>query len=240
MRTYRSNAGPFVEKPFFKPGEIDSICSEELMKVGLFPDRAEPIRVERFIEKRFEISPIYEPTPPGVLGFTRFSAKGVSSITLSSKLIEDKSKAAQRRVNSTLAHEAGHALLHAYLFILAAASDVVDLFGGQIENDVPRILCRDEVGIASGGASQRRYDGRWWELQANQAIGGLLLPQALVRCCLAPLLRDVGSFGERTIDRDDRENAVRMLVDAFDVNPVVARIRIDQMFPSEADGQLKL
>lgn len=238
MKTYRSNAGPFAEKPFFKPGVIDNICADELEKVGLYPEKPEPIRIERFIEKRFSVSPSYEVTPAGVLGFTRFGTKGVASITVSSALIDDKSPAAQRRVNSTLAHEAGHGLLHSHLFALAAATDVINLFEGQLEANVPRILCRDELGSTSAQAPARRYDGRWWELQANQAIGGLLLPRTLVRDCVVPLLREGGQFGEKFLDSERREGAARMVAEAFQVNPIVARIRLDQMFPVADGGQL--
>ena len=34
MKTYRSNFGPFTEKPFFKPDEIESICADELHFLG--------------------------------------------------------------------------------------------------------------------------------------------------------------------------------------------------------------
>ena len=41
------------------------------------------------------------------------------------------------------------------------------------------------------------------------------------------------------LDEDRRTDAVRKVADIFDVNPVVARIRINEMFPPET-GQLLL
>lgn len=236
MRTYRSRSGPFTEMPFFKPGVIDRICADELQKVSLYPGKPEPVRIERFIEKRFSVSPTYESTPAGVLGFTRFGSRGVESIVISASLIEDQSAVSQRRANSTLAHEAGHGLLHAHLFALAAADDVTPLFGGELETGVPRILCRDQD--AASDANRRRYDGRWWETQANQAIGGLLLPRALVKECVASLSQANGAFGEVTLATSTREQACRLVAETFDVNPIAARIRLDQIFPASLEGQL--
>lgn len=57
MRTFRSKKGPFTEAPYFEKSEIEAICLDELMKVGLLPKQAEPIRIDRFIEKRFQVTP---------------------------------------------------------------------------------------------------------------------------------------------------------------------------------------
>ena len=71
-----------------------------------------PIRVDRFIEKRYRIVPQYEDILDGILGFTRFGAKGPEEVVVSRSLSEEGSRVAERRMNSTLAHEAGHMLLH--------------------------------------------------------------------------------------------------------------------------------
>ncbi len=88
MRTYRSKTGPFAEQPFYKPSEIESICTDELQKVNLCPSDPTPIRIDRFIEKRFGIQPSYEDLPHGLLGFTLFGEKGVERIVVN-KLLDD-------------------------------------------------------------------------------------------------------------------------------------------------------
>ena len=173
MKTYRSQRGPFQERPYFEQDEIEALCQEELRKVSLLPSGPGPIRIERFIEKRFGVTPLYEELPPGVLGFTRFTTKGVEAIVISRSLADEENKASARRINSTLAHEAGHGLLHTYLF--AVGSQPERLFGDEYDSKVPKILCRDET---ANNAQKPRYDGRWWEFQANQTIGALLLPKA--------------------------------------------------------------
>jgi hypothetical protein len=138
MRTYRSQSGPFAEQPFYTLSDIESICVDELTKVDLFPTSPSPIRIDRFIEKRFLIQPTYTPLPPGLLGFTRFGNKGVAEIVITQSLDDEGTKPAERRVRTTLAHEGGHGLLHAHLFAFGTRPD--SLFAGGLAPDVPKIL----------------------------------------------------------------------------------------------------
>jgi len=239
MKTFRSSSGPFSEQPYFTPGEFEQICSDELQKADLYPDKPEPIRIERFIEKRFNVSPRYEDMPDGVLGFTRFCSSGVESIIVSRFLSEDQTPVSRRRMNTTLAHEAGHGLLHAHLFALAESKDVVPLFSEEHDVEAQRILCRDAIIPGENqGSAAKRYSGRWWEFQANKAMGALLLPRDLVIKCLDPMLVARGSFGERWIPQGQRSGAVKKLVDTFDVNPVVGRLRMEEIFPQIDEQQL--
>jgi hypothetical protein len=233
MKTFRSKSGPFSERPHFEPSEIDRICADELQKVGLYPDSPEAIRVDRFVEKRFGLVPQYDELPEGVLGFTKFTKNGVDAIVISAALDAEKGKVAARRVRTTLAHEAGHGLLHAYLFALDEKP--VHLFDADSHSD-HQILCRDVQGEER---KSRTYDGRWWEFQANRAIGGLLCPRFLVREALKPFLVQSGSLGAVTLDEKRRDEAVRTLADIFDVNPIVAKIRVNELYVA-GTGQLRL
>jgi len=234
MKSYKQKTGPFSERPYFELNDIEITCSQELRSLGLFPTDPSPIRIERFIEKRFKISPVYEDLPEGVLGYSRFGPKGVEAIVVSRALGEDESRAAERRVTTTLAHETGHGLLHAHLFILGAPKR--GLFGGEVTE--PKILCRNESTL--GAATGKKYDGRWWEFQANQAIGALLLPRQLVERAVELLLVSDGGFGlGRSLPTGDREKAAALVAEVFDVNPAVARIRLQELYPVDR-GQLTL
>lgn len=234
MKTFRTKSGPFSERPHFEPHEIDQICGSELRKVGLYPKAPEPIRVDRFVEKRFKVTPEYEQLPEGVLGYTKFGKSGVEAIVISAELDSDTGSVAQRRLRATLAHEAGHGLLHAHLFVMGGGA--LTLFDADSRGD-HQILCRD-VHDASRPSS---YDGRWWEYQANKAIGALLLPRALLSTALKPYVAPSGLLGMETLDESRREDAARALADIFDVNPAVARIRINDVYPLAAAGsQLNL
>lgn len=233
MKTFRSKAGPFSERPHFEPSEIDRICDDELRKEGLYPNSPEAIRIDRFVEKRFGVVPQYEDLPEGVLGYTKFTKKGVEAIVIAAALDSEKGKVAERRVRTTLAHEAGHGLLHAYLFALD--EKLLHLFDADSHSD-HKILCRDVQGEER---KSRAYDGRWWEFQANRAMGGLLCPRTLVQEALKPFLVPSGSLGAVTLDEKRRDGAVRRLADILDLNPIVAKIRINELYPAET-GQLRL
>ncbi len=233
MRNIRSTSGPFVERPHFQLREIEEICASELRATGLYPSVPEAIRIDRFVEKRFGITPRYEPLPSGVLGFTRFGPKGVQEIVIASALDEDTGKVTERRLRTTLAHEGGHGLLHAHLFCLGEKPN--SLFG---DNDkTPRILCRD---VQEGPGTKAGYNGRWWEFQANRAIGGLLMPRPLVEEALDEFCAEAGKLGGRVLPAEKRERAIQALSATFDVNPAVARIRLEEVFPQKNAGQLLL
>ena len=241
MRVMRAQSGPFAERPYYEDSEIETIATDELRRVDLHPATPESIRVERFIEKRFDIVPRYEDLPADVLGFTTFGLKGVETVVVSRSLSEEGSRVADRRMRSTLAHEAGHMLLHGHLFALQRRSGSRPLFQDGLDESRQTILCRTGAdGIPSAGTSTPGYDGRWWEFQANKIIGALLLPRGLVNVALGARLASQGRLGVKTIDAARREEAARHLADVFDVNPVVARIRIDGAFPPLAGGQLPL
>jgi hypothetical protein len=231
MRPFR--AGPSSKQPYFTPTQIDQICCDELRKQGLFPSVPEAIRIDRFIEKRSRVSPQYEDLPAGVLGFTRFGKNDVRAVVISTALDAEGGKVAERRVRTTFAHEAGHGLLHAHLFALDEIP--LHLFDKDSHSG-DQILCRDVQGDES---KSNRYDGRWWEFQANRAMGALLCPRILVREAMRPFLVPSGLLGVEVLDENRGVESIRALADIFDVNPVVARICITELYPPET-GQMRL
>jgi hypothetical protein len=231
MKPFRS--GPAYRAPYFTPSQIDNMCCDELRGVGLLPTSPEPIRIDRFIEKRFNVSPQYEDLPSGVLGFTRFGKNGVKAVVISASLDAEGGKVAGRRIRSTIAHEGGHGLLHAHLFAL---DDIpLHLFDNDSHSG-DRILCRDVHGDEK---KAHRYDGRWWEVQANRSMSSLLCPRPLVLEAMKPFLVPAGLLGMEMLAESRREEAVRALAELFDVNPAVTRIRIAEMYPTQT-GQLPL
>ena len=229
MKIIPSKSGQFRERPYFKKGEIDRICADELRKAGLYPKDPSPIRIDRFLEKRF-VAPTYANLPDGVLGFTKFGTRGVVEIVIAQSLDEENSVVADRRVRSTMAHEAGHGLVHTAFITMSNGG--CDLFANSPNKD--SVLCRDGHRHGSG------YSGEWWEYQANEAIGGLLLPRDLVAKALQPYLVEVSSLLGNTLNPARREEVVAAMAELFNVNPAVARIRIEGMYPLDTGGQLSL
>jgi Zn-dependent peptidase ImmA (M78 family) len=137
-----------------------------------------------------------------------------------------------------MAHEVGHCLLHSHLFAMSAGTQ--SLFGPDSDVVGSKVLCRDEVGGRST-VNHGRYDGRWWEFQANQVMGAILLPKRLVLQCLDPYLCVQGKLGMKVFNSSRREEAVRQLAEVFDVNPAVVRLRLNGLYPLNREAnQLSL
>ena len=218
MRKVPTPSGPFAFQLYFEDlGEIDDICLEALKRQSLLPSKPAPIRIERFVEKEFKTALRYEDLGPDNLGCAIFNSSGaVEAIVVSRSLEEQNTIPARRRVRSTVAHEAGHGLLHGSLFIYDNSPDL-----GESQ---PRILCRTEDILVE---TQRSYRGRWWEFQANQAIGSLLLPRPVVNAFMDQSGIKLDASGSRILTPSQRESLTKKAAVTFDVNPIVVRIRLD-------------
>ncbi len=223
MRKYPAVSGPFEKALYFEQEEIEDVCETALMSVGLYPDNPSPIRIERFLEKKFGLSPEYADLPEGVLGLTKFGPRGPEKVILSVSLSETEDRISDRRIATTIAHEAGHILFHAELF--------QNHFKKYSEEE-RAVLCRD----LPETSEKTSYSGRWWEHQANKAIGALLIPFGLLEKTVAPFLearkKGEGNPEMPWLGPKQREAAILRLSEFFDVNPVVAKIRLAETYPT--------
>lgn len=227
MKQRRDPASPFGISLWFPSGEIDDICLGALKANKCLPAEPGVVEIETFIERQFGCAAEYEDLGAGVLGFTRFGTDGrVLRMGVNSKLFEGGPSGA-RRARATFAHEAGHGLLHSLLFINPPRSELFPT--GTFDAGKRQIMCRDEDLFG-----RRAYDGRWWEVQANYAIGGLLLPKALVQMAARPFLK-VDGLGLEVLPDAKREEAARSLADIFEVNPAAVGIRLGQLWPKNSD-----
>ena len=195
--------------------EIDKICLDALTLQSLLPCEPAPIRIERFVEKQFKAPLRYEDLGPEKLGCTIFNSSGTVEAILP----------ARGRLPSTIAHKAGHGLLHGSLFI---EGNSADLLNGSLGEKQRRILSRTEDILVD---TWRSYVGRWWEFQANQAIGRPLLPRFLLNHFMNESGIKLDSFGSPILSPAQREALVKRAAVTFDVNPIVIRIRLDLLFP---------
>lgn len=215
---------PFGRRLYYNKKEINRICCKALRETECLPGIPQPIEIELFVEKYFNCQVAYQNLNSGVLGCTAFDTNGKVAMIAVSRSLFDTGSGDRRRAWATIAHEAGHGLLHGRLF--AGEIEEHPLFEDHIDRRRRRILCRNaDLRIRSGG-----YHGKWWEWQANQAIGGLLLPGKLVMECLDPLLKPVGTMGVNTLPTPIPEEVVHLVATKFEVNPVVAQIRLSELF----------
>jgi hypothetical protein len=198
------------------------------MAAGLYPSSPGPVRIDRFVEKHFGIVVEYDELPASVMGFTRFARGRVDGVVIARALDADPSRVAERRVRTTLAHEAGHGLLHAPMFAQAFEPT---LFENSEDVSRDQILCRDDAG--------RVRRERWWEVQANLMMGPLLLPADLSHEVLRPYMIESG-LGALQLPVNRRHRAYLELADVFDVNPIVANIRLQGLCPIQDETQLTL
>lgn len=226
MKSWRSPGSYFGQEIRFDKAEIDRMCEDALREAKMLPVAPEPIRIDRFIEKYFGCRFAYEEIADGVLGCTMFKADGGIALVTVSPSLDDGTVVGRRRSRSTSAHEGGHCLMHPILFM--QNPDQMDLeYKENLDFGLRRIMCRSED-LAGRG---KGYDGRWWEYQANRAIGGFLLPRRLVTAAVGHLLKRTELLGTEILDGSVRQEAESVVAEVFDVNPVVARIRLAEMFP---------
>ena len=234
-------AGPFSERPYYERRVIEKIAVDSLRSVDLLPASPGPIRIDRFLEKHFRVCPVYKDLPAGLLGYTEFGSQGPREVVVSKSLAESDTLPAARLVRSTLAHEGGHMLLHSHLFTVQNRPQSSSFLEKEYDVTDSKILCReDSVSTTKGVKQNRRYDGRWWEYQANLMIGALLLPSHLVAQALESMCSKRGTLGLQELPQERREEAAALLSDTFDVNPIVATIRIQDIFPDSVQNQLTL
>ncbi len=235
MKEYRTKEGRFPLRLVYEPKEIDDICVDALRQAKLLPAEPGPIKIDLFLERYFRVVVDYSDLGPGIMGSTVFDSRGaVTGFVIAPWIEEEGSESADRRVRSTLAHEGGHGLLHPKLFIVDQSGDLFER--QKVKQEHPRnFMCRSSD-VSPVAAALPKYDGQWWEWQANRAIGGLLLPKSLVTKFSSQFTENT-AFGP-ILKESLRTEAEKEIAGVFDVNPVVARIRLQEIYPIEKTGRL--
>jgi hypothetical protein len=223
----RTNNGPFARNLYIPPAKFESIARRALEEVGLMPDSPSEVRIERFLEKKWDMTEDYVELPEDVLGQAAFDESGLHHIELNRALAEDESQPAQRRLRSTLAHEIGHGLVHAPLW-----AEVFRLRKEGTLIPIPENLQQSftEFGFSCRSQSiescaTKRGEFEWWEYQANQIMATMLLPWHLVMEVANNYRKDLCSP-----DKNSRDGIMYHLkydlADVFNVNPAMAQIRV--------------
>lgn len=223
MKRIPTSEGPYTIRLYYEDDEIEEICSNALAETGYLPSCPQPIKIDRFIEKKFNIKQIIcKRLPPGYLGYTLFGSTGVEQVYITDPPENELYLQEYRRINATLAHEAGHGLLHTELYVGRFVRETLKDHP-HVKRD--RILCRTEHQVTQ---PKNRYSGEWWEFQANRAIGALLMPRQLFLQFMEPYLKQTGTPTIDQLSSKVQREAIKKAAEVFDVNERVARIRIEQ------------
>lgn len=180
MKWYRGPDGG--QRLWFETGEIETVCEEELKRAGLMPTEAAPVTdLERLIEQHLKATlDQYADLEQDVLGLTTFLAHKAPAVSLNKDLTgsaldeEDAEPGLKGRWRATLAHEASHIILHRFLFD-------VDLHQGQLFAEPSEQRHPVAMRCLKRDAGYRSRTSDWREVQANQGMAGLLMPQKLFR-----------------------------------------------------------
>ena len=244
MQEYRSQSGE--RRVWYEGSEIDQIMTDELTKASLLPNASDDdvaVKIESFVEGYLDLEfDQYAQLESNTLGITRFFSGKPPKIEINRDLTvgafdtEDKVPGTVGRWRSTVAHEIGHVLLHRQLYDVSPMQPT--LFpGGRSDSSrsssLMRCLKRD-VGYCVGSSD-------WREVQANMAIGALLMPKPVIGEVVAAEEERL-LLGARPIDENSPK--LQMLVSAvarrFMVSKAAARIRIEGLGRVERWGQSSL
>ena len=187
MKEYRSAAGE--RRLWFEEDEIEWIMEDELRKASLFPCLADPVvDMESLLEIHLGVKlDVHAVLDEDVLGVTEFLGGKRPLVSINKDLTsraetEEAPSGILGRWRATMAHEAGHVVLHRALvevpfeqgsfFAAAAKEPGSSLF---------RCLKRD-VSFGRGN-----YD--WKEVQANRGMAALLMPAKVFRELVLDILK---------------------------------------------------
>jgi hypothetical protein len=159
MKRLRTRAG---ERIWLETHEIEAITDGALRSAGLFPgEPAGPVAIEAFLEVHLGAHVDYgEDLPSSILGYTQFGSppRVVVNRALTDLALAPQAPLGLRgRWRATLAHEAGHILLHEGL--------------GMPFDRTPSLSSEAVSGSPALGESD------WREVQANMAMAALLMPR---------------------------------------------------------------
>lgn len=232
MNYIRAKSGPFPWRLWVTPEDVENLCRDALKEVSLYPDSPAPIRIERFLEKRFDVTAYYVEMPDAYLGCAQFDEYGLKKVCISKHLGETSSQSSQRRGRSTIAHEAGHGLLHWELWAQKFHErQQMELIGFDAAKPYEGI---GETGFNCGSAAlginpyeeEGKQRSPWWEVQANMAMAALLLPWPLVTRAAHGYRPAIQAEHHLSAKTRLIEAACRELAGVFDVNPVMVRYRL--------------
>lgn len=245
MKEYRLPSGE--RKVWYEPAEIDQIMTDELHRARLLPEVADgdvSIDIEAFVERHLRLQlDQYAELPSDVLGVTEFVPGKDPRVSINGDLTgsalddEDTTPGLVGRWRATVAHEAGHVLLHRSLFELDSMQR--GLFSGSAQEPGrnPRLLrcLKRDVTYRNGGPSD------WKEVQANMAIGGLLMPKPLIVGVVREERARLGLCDTSlTANGGALEDLIAAVAERFTVSRQAARIRIEGLTTVAPRGQATL
>lgn len=225
MRLISDVTGRFPVRPFYEISELDIECEVlvdrflcELYGEARYPISTDDITklVERNVDDLDLYSDLASLYGADVEGVTEFHADAKPKVKIAAELSEDIRR--ENRLRTTLTHELGHVLFHAWLFDPSGKT-------GQLfseESVVPTTqVCKRETILNA-------LEVDWMEWQAGHISGALLMPGSVVKEEAKTQLLAIGAPAFRPVVATDPFGSalVRSISGKFQVSTEAARIRL--------------
>ena len=174
MKEYRSATGE--RRLWFDEDEIEWMMEDELRKASLFPCLADPVvDLESLLEIHLGVKlDVHAVLEDDVLGLTQFLGGKKPLVSINKDLTsraetEEAPSGILGRWRATMAHEAGHVVLHrALVEVPFEQGSFFSEITKEPGSSLFRCLKRD--------VSFRRGNYDWKEVQANRGMAALLMP----------------------------------------------------------------
>jgi len=220
VRYIRDTTGPFAERPYYEPAELDRECESimvgflrSIYREAKFPVATEDLK--KLIERDVDDLDCYADLSEygaDVEGVTEFYPGRKPVVKIAAELTEDERR--ENRLRTTLTHEHGHVHFHAYLFTMNQAQ-------GRLfqKARIDRIICKRNTMLDAPQSD-------WMEWQAGYVCGALLMPLSYIRCLVSDFLAEHHHFGPIAAGSLNARNLITRVVEAFGVSQEAARVRL--------------
>jgi len=176
MKLIPDPTGRFKERPYFDAAELDVDCESRVSKFLRsihgkveFPIATDDLTklIEQHVDDFDSFADLTTLYGEGVEGVTEFRPGKKPIVRIHQDLTGDDAR--ENRLRTTLTHELGHVIYHAWLFDLR---DAPSLFPKPRSNDVQ--VCKRETILNAPQVD-------WMEWQAGHVCGAMLMPSSRVR-----------------------------------------------------------
>jgi Zn-dependent peptidase ImmA (M78 family) len=228
MRHYWTPGSILNERTYFSRAEIETMANDELRLADCRPKQPEPIALEKYLHRRHGLEALITELDPGLMGSADFTNPRQPVISIATEVFNGPVP----RYRSTLAHEIGHLVLHASLFLDAQ-------FLRALEHLRRRSLHRGfECATTDIDEAPRERVNKadplfHLEYQANLFMVAVLLPRPLVRTCVASWTRATSLRGgerETILIEAHRQEAIQSVAKTFAVSRTMATFRLAELY----------
>ncbi|MCA1599796.1 MAG: ImmA/IrrE family metallo-endopeptidase [Chloroflexi bacterium] len=222
--------GRFPRRPYYSTDDLDALCEDRIRR---FLSRqhgriAYPISTDDLMvlleQDADDLDLCADLAPLGgagvvVEGVTTFVPGGRPRVQIERRLVEDTRR--ETRLRTTLTHEEGHVLLHAFVGRREAATQLPLLFDAAD----PALTAAPTTAQCAPEEALGKRRVSWMEWQAGYACGALLMP----RTALGDLRGTLGLSAPIPLQRREADRLIQAVRTRFLVSEAAARVRLLQV-----------